>query len=199
MMDDKQRYNNELSVRVLDENSQQLGIFTWKDARRIATEMQLDLVMLNVSTQPPVCQITDAGRLQYVRSKNSKAAKQKQHKITVKEITMHYRIDTHDFHVKVSRARSFLVRGCNVKVTVQLRGRELRHTNLAIELCNRFLAELSTIATVQTSPHLEGRNVITMLSPIVRVKQSLESKQTFDRSDLSTRTNNTEHQTIPQS
>ncbi len=180
-MDDKQRYENDLSVRLLDENGQQLGIFVWRDARRIATEMQLDLVMLNKATQPPICQITDAGRLRYVRSKNAKAAKQRQHQITVKEITMHYGIDGHDFQVKVAKARSFLVRGCNVKVSVQLRGREIQHANLAIVLCNRFVAELNTSAMCQRIPTLEGRDVITMLSPVVRTKQTLEAKESFDQ------------------
>ncbi len=47
-----------------------------------------------------------------------------------------------------------------------LRGREMQHSNLAVELANKFIADLaSDPITVEKKPAVEGRNVTVWLAP----------------------------------
>ena len=47
-----------------------------------------------------------------------------------------------------------------------LRGREMQHSNLAIELAEKFLTDLANDSiTVEKKPMVEGRNVTVWLAP----------------------------------
>ena len=47
-----------------------------------------------------------------------------------------------------------------------LRGREMQHSSLAVELANRFIADLANDpVTVEKKPMVEGRNVTAWLAP----------------------------------
>lgn len=78
---------------------------------------------------------------------------------------MRYKIDEHDYKVRVNQAIKFLHSGDKVKVTVNFRGREIQHSHLAIELLNRMANDLLTVAEIQQKPLKDGRNIIMMLSP----------------------------------
>ncbi|MBV8582443.1 MAG: translation initiation factor IF-3, partial [Candidatus Eremiobacteraeota bacterium] len=57
------------SVRVIDENGEQLGILPTEDALARARGAGLDLIEVSPTAQPPVCKIADYGRLKYEQSK----------------------------------------------------------------------------------------------------------------------------------
>jgi translation initiation factor IF-3 len=76
-----------------------------------------------------------------------------------------YKLDEHDYHVRVNHAQRFLKAGDKVKATVMFRGREIQHTDLAEQLLNRMAKDLEAVAEVQQSPKREGRNMIMLLSP----------------------------------
>lgn len=78
---------------------------------------------------------------------------------------MRYKIDEHDYKVRVNQAIRFLSSGDKVKVTVNFRGREIQHSNLAIELLGRMAKDLVSVAEIQQKPLKDGRNIIMMLSP----------------------------------
>ena len=79
---------------------------------------------------------------------------------------MRYKIDTHDYEVRLKSAKKFIAQGNKVKVVVMLRGREMQHNKLAIDLANKFLTDIeeATVA-VEKKPALEGRNVVMVLAP----------------------------------
>ena len=98
--------------------------------------------------------------------KKAKEAKKKQHVIDIKEVKVRYKIDTHDYEVRLKNIRKFITQGNKVKIVVMLRGREMQHSSLAIELANRFIADLANDpVTVEKKPMVEGRNVTAWLAP----------------------------------
>ena len=98
--------------------------------------------------------------------KKAKEAKKKQHTVEIKEIKIRYKIDTHDYQVRIKNIKKFIAQGNKVKIVVMLRGREMQHSNLAFDLANRFLADLAEDAVViEKRPQLEGRNVTLFLAP----------------------------------
>mmetsp|Transcript_6836 Transcript_6836/g.16531 ORF Transcript_6836/g.16531 Transcript_6836/m.16531 type:complete len:112 (+) Transcript_6836:738-1073(+) len=99
------------------------------------------------------------------KKKRAREARKKQHTVTVKEVKMRYKIDEHDYKVRVNQATKFLHSGDKVKVTVNFRGREIQHSNLAIDLLNRLANDLNKLADIQQKPLKDGRNIIMLLSP----------------------------------
>lgn len=150
-------------IRVIDTEGEQIGILTPKEALKIAVERELDLVLVNETSDPPVCRIMNYSKYKFEQKKKAKELKKKQHKVSLKEVKMRYKIDEHDYQVRVNQAERFIKSGDNVKVSVNFKGRENQHTKLGYELLNRMAKDLEDIADVQQKPKKEGRNLIMFL------------------------------------
>ena len=135
-------------------------------ALRMAEEADLDLVVISPNQAPPVAKILNYGKYKYELEKKAKEAKKKQKTVEVKEIKVRYKIDTHDYDVRIKNIRKFIAQGNKVKIIVMLRGREMQHSHLAIELAERFIADLANDPiVVEKKPMVEGRNVTAWLAP----------------------------------
>ncbi|MCG5061451.1 MAG: translation initiation factor IF-3 [Limnoraphis robusta] len=152
-------------IRVIDIDGAQLGILTPREAQRLAEEKELDLVLVSDKADPPVCRIMDYGKYKFEQEKRAREAKKKQHTADVKEVKMRYKIDDHDYQVRVNQAKRFLKSGDKVKATIMFRGREIQHSNLAKDLLNRMATDLEELAEVQQYPKQEGRSMMMLLSP----------------------------------
>jgi translation initiation factor IF-3 len=162
------RINEEIrvrEVRLIDSEGAQLGIYTSRDALRLAEEKQLDLVEISPAAKPPVCKIMDFGKYKYEQSKREKEAKKKQKIISVKEVKLRPNIEDHDFEVKAKNATRFLKDGDKVKATIIFRGREIVHTQLGQKLLKRLAEHVQEFSLVERQPKLEGKNMIMILSP----------------------------------
>ncbi len=163
----------------MDDNGEQLGIMNARDAQKIATERELDLVEVAPNGRPPVCRIMDYGKHKYEQSKRDKVAKKKQKVVTIKEVRMSPKIDEHDFDVKLRNAEKFLRSGDKVKVTVRFRGREIVHSDLARKKLAQMANRVNEVGTVERPPKLEGRNMIMILLPKAETVKT-EGKKTAD-------------------
>ena len=152
-------------LRVVDSDGQQLGVIDRLKALEIASKRELDLVLVSEKANPPVCRIMDYGKYKFEQEKKAKEARKKSHQTEVKEVKMRYKIDKHDYDVRIGQALRFLKAGDKVKCTVIFRGREIQHTNLAETLLLRMANDLEEQSEVQQSPKREGRNMIMFLSP----------------------------------
>ena len=131
----------------------------------MAQERELDLVLVSEKADPPVCRIMDYGKYKFEQEKKAKEAKKKSHQTEVKEVKMRYKIDQHDYDVRIGQAQRFLKAGDKVKCTVIFRGREIQHTALAETLLRRMAKDLEEPAEIQQPPKREGRNMIMFLTP----------------------------------
>ena len=132
----------------------------------MARERDLDLVVVSPNQAPPVAKILNWGKYKYETEKRAKEAKKKQHTVDIKEVKMRYKIDTHDYEVRLKAAKKFLTQGNKVKVVVMLRGREMQHSHLAMDLINKFQTEFEQDSVViEKKPQVEGRNVVMILAP----------------------------------
>lgn len=93
-------------------------------ALALAREQEADLVEVSPLAVPPVCKVTDFGKLQYRQAKQEQQAKSKQKKVETKGIRIGFRTDTHDLLFKKTQAEKFLTKGNKVRVEIVLRGRE---------------------------------------------------------------------------
>ena len=170
----KKKYNNEFlvnqsitypEVRLIDNEGKQLGIYSSREALYIALDKGLDLVVISDKSNPPVCKIINYGKYKFTQEKKAKEARKKQHNASIKEVKMRYKIENHDYQVRLNQALKFLQAGDKVKATITFRGREVQHINLAIELLNKMANDLSEISMLQQIPTKDGKNIIMILAP----------------------------------
>ena len=157
--------SNYTKLRVVDADGTPRGVNSRDEALDVARERELDLVLVSEKADPPVCRIMDYGKFKFEQEKKAKEAKKKSHQTEVKEVKMRYKIDAHDYQVRIGQAVRFLKAGDKVKCTVIFRGREIQHTALAEKLLMRMAKDLEESAEVQQPPKREGRNMIMFLGP----------------------------------
>jgi translation initiation factor IF-3 len=155
-------------VRLINENNDQVGIIPTDEALRQAREAGLDLVEVAPGERPPVCRIMDYGKFKYHMKKKGR----KHHEQQLKEVRMRPKTDANDRAIKVNRALKFLSKGCKVQFTMQFRGRERAHRDLAIEIFRGVVDELGDLVKVERAPSMDGRHMVMILAP---------NKAAFDR------------------
>lgn len=151
-------------VKLIGDNGEQLGVFSLFDARNMAEEKRLDLVLVAPQANPPVCKIMNYGKYKFEQAKKEKEAKKKQKVVEIKEIRITPNIEEHDFGFKAKNARKFIEDGNKLKITVRFKGREINNSKLGEDVLNRFIENLSDISVVDKAPKLEGKNMFIMLS-----------------------------------
>lgn len=153
-------------VRVVGENSEQLGVMTVPDAIKRAQEAGLDLVEVAPTAVPPVCRIIDYSRYKYEQEKREKEARKKQKIVHIKEIRLGPKIGEHDYQFKLRNLQDFLKRGDKVKITMMFRGREMAHMDLGKKILERLSSDISEIGEIEENPRLEGR----FINMLIRAK-----------------------------
>jgi len=151
-------------VRLVGDNVEQ-GVYTIQEALRMADELELDLVEISPTAEPPVCKIMDYQKFLYQQKKKQKEAKAKSVKVVVKEIRFGPQTDDHDFNFKLKHAKSFLEEGSKLKAYVFFKGRSILFKEQGEVLLLRFATELEDYGKVDQLPALEGKRMIMMMSP----------------------------------
>merc|ERR1712232_818131 len=149
----------EVRVSMLNEDTgkdDSLGIMSTRDALAKAKEEGVDLILINPNGDPPVCKIVEYSKFRYMKEKNAKEKKKNAKTSEVKEVKMSYKIDTHDYNVRMKTANKFLVKGNRVKATVVFKGREQQHIDLGRTLLKKFGEDLGDIAQMDGRPRQEG-------------------------------------------
>ena len=135
------------------------------DALRSARDQGLDLVEVAPQADPPVCRIMDYGKHKYEQAQKEKEARKKQSQIVVKEIKMRPKISDNDYGTKSGHVRRFLKDGAKVRVTIMFRGREMAHTEIGRGLLDRLADDMEELATIESYPKVDGRNMVMVLAP----------------------------------
>lgn len=146
-------------------DGEQIGIMPSREALRIADEQGLDLVEIAPQARPPVCKIIDYGKFKYEQKKKNQAARKNQAVVTVKEVRLRPKTDTHDIEFKTNNARRFLGDGHKVKISIIFRGREMAHQEIGLAHLERMAKSLEECGTVESRPRMEGRLMSMWLAP----------------------------------
>ena len=165
----KHRLNREIlvpQVRLNGVENEPLGIVATHEALRMAGELDVDLVEIAATADPPVCRLMDYGKFKYQEQKRAAEAKSKQKIIEVKEVKFRPGTDEGDYNIKMRNLRRFISEdGDKGKVTLRFRGREITHQDIGMRLLERIRDELADVAVVEHMPKLEGRQMIMVLAP----------------------------------
>ena len=153
-------------VRLIGEEGEQLGIVSSREALALAEEKGLDLVKISPNANPPVCKIMNYGKYLFEIAKKAKEAKKNQKVVEIKEIWLSMTIDVGDLNVKAKQAQKFLSSGNKVKVSIRMRGRQMAHQEIGVDVMKRFFELVKDCGTIEKQPLTEGRNIWMMLAPL---------------------------------
>jgi len=152
-------------VRVISANGEQLGIMSAREALAIAEEEGLDLVKISPNAVPPVCKVMNYGKFKFEQAKKEKENRKNQKVVELKEIYLSMTIDIGDMNVKAKKTLEILGDGNKVKVSIRMRGRQMAHATMGVDVMRRFFEMLGGKAVMDKEPKTEGRNIMMILSP----------------------------------
>jgi translation initiation factor IF-3 len=155
------KINNEIeshTIRLIDDNGEQLGVMPTKNALNLAYNKNLDLVLINEKAVPPVAKILNYEKHKYQEDKRQKELKkiEKSKRIDTKEICFRSMTDTHDLQIKANKTIELLSENNNVRLIVKVKGRELMSN--AEKTINTFLSMIDSYKVVY--PINKGSNNI---------------------------------------
>ncbi|HEY8590705.1 MAG TPA: translation initiation factor IF-3 [Naasia sp.] len=153
-------------VRLVGPAGEQVGIVAIDVALRLAREADLDLVEVAPNSRPPVAKIMDYGKFKYETAQKAKEARRNQANTILKEVRFRLKIDSHDYETKRKRAEGFLKAGDKVKAMILFRGREQSRPEQGVRLLQRFAEDVSEFGTVESTPTIDGRNMVMIIGPL---------------------------------
>lgn len=151
-------------VRIVGEGIES-RVISIEEALKIAREMEMDLVEISPTAEPPVCKVIDYKKFLYDKKKREKEQKAKSKQSEVKEIRFTPNTDDHDFEFKAKHAEKFLQDGNKVKCFVQFKGRAILFKDRGELLLLKFADRLLEFGAPEALPKMEGRRMLMMMAP----------------------------------
>ncbi len=164
-------------VRLVDPDGNQLGIRPLPEALALARELDLDLVEVAPLATPPVCRVMDYGKFKFDAAQKARESRRKASNVGIKEMKYRPKIGMGDFDTKTRRVLKFLAEGHKVKITIMFRGRELYHPELGRKILDKIAEQVEGTAKVEAEARLDGRNMVMVLAPDKRARQSAAARQ----------------------
>lgn len=166
------KINNQITaptLRVIDENGRNLGIFSLEEALKLAKpEEGLDLIEIAPTANPPVAQLMSFDKYRYQKAKEEKKERRAQKGSLLKRIQISARSAQNDLLVKIRQLEKFLAEGHRVEIYMRLIGRERNNKEWAYQKLNEFLKMISVEYKVVVEPKFSGAGLSTQ---IVKIKK----------------------------
>ena len=153
-------------VRLVGADGEQVGVVQIEEALQRAQAEDLDLVEVAPEAKPPVARLLDYSKYKYEQEQKAKAARKHQQQVNIREIKLRPKIADHDYETKKGHVVRFLRHHDKVKVTIMFRGREQAHPERGRRLLQRLFGDVEGLATIESEPLQEGRNMSMLLAPV---------------------------------
>ncbi len=174
-------------VRLIDENGEQVGIVSTKDALERARRAGLDLVEVAPTARPPVCKILDWGKFNYEQNKKEKKGSGPKAKSGLKELRVRPAISDHDLSYRLKDGRKFCEEGNKVLVVCIFRGRQMAHPEHGYDVMKRVSTAMADVAKVEMPAKLMGKRMTMLMAPLpASQRRHLAKERGADEPELET-------------
>jgi translation initiation factor IF-3 len=136
------------------------GIVKTSEALKIAQEQELDLVVINLSSSPPICRIMNYEKFIYEKNK-----KPKNKSLDIKEVKLGPNTAENDLTYRAKHIIEFLGKGHKVKVSMQFRGREMSFIDKGRALMLKLIVDVEEFGIAEGLPNMEGKKLIGFIKP----------------------------------
>jgi len=143
----KARLNHQIkapTLRVINEDGEQIGVMKTSEALALAGQHGLDLVEVSPVANPPVAKLIDYAKYKYQQKKLEQTQKKNAKKTEVKTIWISMRISEHDMEIKANKITEFLTDGDLVRIELRMRGREQAFGDQGRQNLAKFLTYIKT-------------------------------------------------------
>ncbi|MCA9376857.1 translation initiation factor IF-3 [Candidatus Nomurabacteria bacterium] len=162
-------------VLLIDDEKGNLGIVSIQEALRLAEIAGKDLVEVSPQANPPVVKIIDYSKYVYEQKKKQKKSKVLGKVKEMKEFRFTPVIAENDIAFRVRRAKDFLDKGHNVRLTMFRKGRFTREQ--AEAKFREILTMFDGYSSIEPDKKMEGRKIyITLKSDGTTEKQKNSPK-----------------------
>lgn len=151
-------------VRLVGDNVT-VGVYPTQEALKIAQALELDLVEISPTADPPVCKAVEYKKFLYEKKRKEKEMKANAKQSEVKEIRFTPGTDDHDFEFKTKHAERFLKEGDKVKAYVQFKGRAIMFKERGELLLLKFAERLGEVGVLEGMPKMEGKRMLVIFAP----------------------------------
>lgn len=139
-------YEDYKIVRIVGDNIQTKEV-SLSEARKIANDMEKDLVEINGNIKVPVLKIIDYSKYLFELKKSMKLRNKKTPQL--KEIQLSSNISDNDLNTKIRKAKEFISNGHKVKLVITLKGRELLRKDESRKSFFRFILEMKDCSSIE--------------------------------------------------
>ncbi len=165
------------SLRIIDQDGKQIGVFSRSEALQLAIDQELDLVEISPEANPPVAKIVDWGKYNYQKTKQLHKNKRGAKVLEVKQMRFGLKISEHDLGVKLRKVNEFLTTGHKVKMIIFYRGRELAHKDIGFTLATKVIEQFGDSIHVDQPPSLAGKQLIFVIRGSASAREKQEVKE----------------------
>lgn len=157
---ERTRINNAIrakELRVIGANGENLGVISLEAALKEADKVNLDLIEISPTANPPVAKIMDFGQYRYETKRKANEVRSRSHVTETKNVQVKIGTGEHDQALKARRIAEWLDEGHRVKVDLFLSGRyKYMEEGFLKERLERFLkiipAEYKIADEIKKSP-----------------------------------------------
>ena len=169
------------TLRVLNSEGKQIGIISKFEAIKKAKDLGMDLVEIAPAAKPPVAKIIDFKKFLYQEAKKSRDEKKKAKTSETKEVRLGPFMSDNDLSVMERRARDFLQNGNKIKLVVTFSGRQITHPEFGHKILDKILADLANVSKIERERHLEGKKLITIISPEKHRAENIKTQENEEK------------------
>lgn len=171
-------------LRVLDSDNKQVGLLSREEALSAAREQQVDLVEIAPLATPPVAKLIDYKKFLYQVEKRKREEKRKAKVSETKEVRLGPFMGAADLENMRQRAQGFLEEGDKVRLVLKYKGRQIIHPEFGQETMRKLIAGLADVSKVDRDPKLEGKQLISILSPERKKQNAKEENQGLSSQEI---------------
>ena len=136
------------------------GVMTIAEAITLAESKEMDLVLINENSNPPICKIMNYEKFIYELGK-----KPKPKSLDLKEIKFGPNTSENDLAYRIKHITEFLQKGHKVKLTMQFHGREMAHVDAGKILMLKVIVAVEEFGSAESMPNMEGKKMFATLKP----------------------------------
>lgn len=167
------------TLRVINDEGKQIGIFPKMEALEQAKSSGLDLVEIAPNAKPPVAKIIDFKKFLYQEEKKKREEKRKAKSTETKEIRLGPFMSENDLKNMIKRCREFLTEGNKVRLVVKFRGREVTRSEFGRKVLNKVIESVFDISKIDREIKMEGRQMVAVISPERKKQHGENESQTI--------------------
>jgi len=148
---------------VIDADGKNLGVLSFGEALKKASEQGLDLIEVTSTVTPPVARILSYDKFRYEKEKEAKKQRHAEKVMELKHVRITPRAAKNDLEVKAKKAAEFLEEGHKVEVMIFLRGREKGNKEWGLQKLKGFLPMITVPHVMTMEPKFAGRGFVTQI------------------------------------